>query len=626
MDWGALEAHFGAATRQIPSPAGDDAAIEWDYSRISRALGFSGSPSLDGMPFSGAAILGLRQEERSAARRRYFEWAELAGWRFLSVCAQPGVGVPDPLVYTLGEWLAGPDSLIFCRTKGVGRPPLGKRPRSAGCSIPLTPGERWAIAADRVRRRCRVAMAEKGLVLFIDGAEHLTPLSAGLLAHFLNAHRAWRGRLLARPARFYVALVASPSREPIVRDLLERLDVTGEIALQGGEEQGTDSPPALGVEEEHVLAALADAPVAISEDDVSALFGDSGKRICARFEEQGLVARRREAGLNVLVPTVPSTIRLLEPPPRVRRAILDRYRAHVRKGRDHVAFGASLLAFRLGERLRGVAHLSAAGPGEPLALSSIHFRELEEHLAAARTRLRCSDFALWFALNAHQRRYDCARELAQSLVARELRSQPDLARTVVHVLCVGRGHLDRALPDGFWSDLTSSRIDRSLLDATCILSDLFARMRLMPDKEILARFEVATLTCSRLSAERGAAQWRQLSADSSLVELLQALELRVAIYVATQLLPNTTLPNAARQMAALDVSKMDRTTPAYVLATLAFADVQVHALCSHPTCHGRNRTGALDLMRVTGNHHDALISLSAYFKQLKLRGVRLLLR
>ncbi|MHC4491112.1 MAG: hypothetical protein ACYTDU_05770, partial [Planctomycetota bacterium] len=143
-------------------------------------------------------------------------------------------------------------------------------------SIPLTPGERWLIATAHVRRRLRNEIAVRGLVLFVEEAHKLTPAALSLLAHLVRAHRAWQARMLARAAKAYVVLVTTPDRKAETLAMLERFDIQGPVPVRRARLR-KDAPsgpnPLLSVEEEHLLSALAAAPLALTEPDIAAVFG-----------------------------------------------------------------------------------------------------------------------------------------------------------------------------------------------------------------------------------------------------------------------------------------------------------------------------------------------------------------
>ncbi|MFQ5844741.1 MAG: hypothetical protein ACE5JG_07105, partial [Planctomycetota bacterium] len=301
----------------MPGPLGDD-AIEWDYSRISRALGLAGTPTLQELPHSGVAVLGLPDRQWSSVGERYRSWADQAGWTFVYASARPTVAVPDPVIYTLGRTVAGPDSLILGRSLNLRRPRVGRRFRSRGASFALTPGERWLMAANRVRRRCRQEAARKGLVVVVDSAHLLTASAAAVLAYLIEAHRAWKGRMLCRDAKAYVVFLAPPDHEQRVLDLLEAFGIRGDVASLGEAERPPPPPAAafVDVEEEHLLSALRDAPFALSSEDVRATFGRSALETCRRLRDQGLVAEEVQNGRSCWVETVQGReLSGLPPPP-----------------------------------------------------------------------------------------------------------------------------------------------------------------------------------------------------------------------------------------------------------------------------------------------------------------------
>ncbi|MCZ6571902.1 MAG: hypothetical protein O7C98_01910, partial [Planctomycetota bacterium] len=477
-----LGRHFQEATRCLPGPLGDD-AVEWDYSRVSRALGLAGTPTLDELPHSGAAVLGLPVGEWAATAEMYREWAQEAGWSFVHTSATPTVAVPDPVIYALGLGVAGPDSLIFGRALNRRCAFLGPRPRSEGMSIALTPGERWLIGADRVRRRCGQEAAGNGLLVVVEDAEHITPSAAAVLGYSIEAHRAWKGRMLSRDAKVYVVFVSTPEHEQRLLDLLEENDLRGDIRTVNG---SAPSPPFatygtdfVGVEEEHILGALRDAPFALSSMDVQAIFGRAGLETCRGLAERGYLAARVQNGLEYWVeaPRGRQIGRFDAPAARVRRAVLDRYALLARQGREWLRPGAALLAFRLGRRSLALGFVGRTGHAECALVPAALFGELDGHLEASREELRCYHFAAWFGMAAHRRRYAHAGALARDLTRIPLRTELDLTRTVIHILCAGRTHLDHALPSNFWTSLHSDTLDPSLLDATAILSDVFVRLR-----------------------------------------------------------------------------------------------------------------------------------------------------
>ena len=277
MVWKELEEHFRAATKQDPCEFGDD-AIEWDHSRYSRALGLVGDGSLMQRRRSGLALLSSEPVAWSRTAERYGRMAETMGWSLLRVSARPTVAVPDPVIHELGTAVAGHDGLIFMRS-GRGRRPrvLPGRARPAGASLPLRPADRWLIAADRVRRRVRNEVAERGLLLFVEDAHKLTASAMNVLAYFADAHCAWQARMLARDALIYIVLVTPPEHQDLVREMLKRFSL-GDGVLVAHElplRVASPRPNGLGVEEEYLHAALNVAPLALAEEDIASIFGDS---------------------------------------------------------------------------------------------------------------------------------------------------------------------------------------------------------------------------------------------------------------------------------------------------------------------------------------------------------------
>ncbi|MHC4817538.1 MAG: hypothetical protein ACYTF8_05755, partial [Planctomycetota bacterium] len=319
MEWRALEEHFRAATTQDPAPFGEE-AIEWDYSRYSRALGLTGQPGLDDLDHTGCALLVLPTRP---------------------------VMVPDPVVHGLGVAVAGPEGLIFARSGRQGPPALGARPRPAGMSIPLTPGERWLITTAHVRRRLRNEIAVRGLVLVVEEAHRLTPAALSLLAHLIRAHRAWQARMLARDAKAYVVLVTTPEHKAEMLAMLDRFDIQGPVPVRRDRVR-KDAPsipnPHLNVEEEHLFSALAAAPLALTEQDIAAVFGASAAATASRLAERDILRTRVEAGERCFIPNAAQLDGLADPPPRVLEALLDHYRQRLEHGHQHLRFAVATLA------------------------------------------------------------------------------------------------------------------------------------------------------------------------------------------------------------------------------------------------------------------------------------------
>ena len=130
MEWSILREQFEAATRQDRAPFGED-AIEWDYSRYSRALGLTGLPSLRALPVSSCAMIAASPAGWGKARNQFGGWAGDAGWTLLPVSARPLVSVPDAFVHSLGRAVAGPRAPLFFRDGRSGAPAQHARPRPA---------------------------------------------------------------------------------------------------------------------------------------------------------------------------------------------------------------------------------------------------------------------------------------------------------------------------------------------------------------------------------------------------------------------------------------------------------------------------------------------------------------
>jgi len=268
--WHELEHQFRAEAKQDAPPFGPG-VVEWDYSRYTRALGFGKAPGLDSLRRRACVVASGRYAFRDDAARHLKNWGEDIGWDFMRVSARPSTLVPDPVIYHLGIGITHPDSLIFCGAGQQGAPALGKRPRSPAMRIPLTATERWLIAADRVRRRLRTEIATRGLVLFIDDAEYLTPSALTTLSYLLDAQCAWKSHFLSSPAMVYVAFSLPAQHDEWFHETLARFnplatpfrvrESVGPLTLRQIAKE-----PNLTVEEEHVAAVLAEAEVALSVD------------------------------------------------------------------------------------------------------------------------------------------------------------------------------------------------------------------------------------------------------------------------------------------------------------------------------------------------------------------------
>ncbi|MEE8105737.1 MAG: sigma 54-interacting transcriptional regulator [Planctomycetota bacterium] len=616
MDRNALRDHVQAAARQLAPPLGEG-TIEWDYSRLSRALGLVGKPGLSDLPHGGVSVLELEAKEWDTSARVYEVWAAELGWGFTRLSARPTAVVPDPVVHSLGVAFAGSDSLIFARASRARRPRIGARKRSAGCSLPLAPGERWLIASDRVRRKCRATIAQRGQIVFIDSAEWLTGASVSNLSYLITAHTAWRNHMLSSPAKCYFVFAAPPGRARLVHAALEGFGITGDIG-------GTKRPFAarsragishrsLRVESEHILSALEESPFALGAKDVGALFGASGVQVCRELADSGFVLLRTEAGEECFVPNPAATVDLPEASDRVRRALFQHYRERRRRAHEHVTIGALVLALRMNDAPRAQACLGRIGCADAACMPHVLLEEIEQGVKRMGLSLRTADHAVLFAARAHLRDYAAVRERANEITATPIANHADLVRFVRIMLSVGRGHLDAAMPEGFWSSMTAPSLDPALADSTFILCELFAQARLMTIEEIEARFDVAKRALKNRSNAR---------VNRELAVMLKLVQHRVEAGI------------SARHVRRVEVDDSDvsldlaRTVivPAYVTTTALFAELQAREYSPRKPLPPEGRFACLSLMTAAPDLANHIVQLSSMSRSLIIRGRRFLLR
>ncbi|MFQ5843963.1 MAG: sigma-54-dependent transcriptional regulator, partial [Planctomycetota bacterium] len=270
--------------------------------------------------------------------------------------------------------------------------------------------------------------------------------------------------------------------------------------------------------------------------------------------------------------------------------------------------GASVLEFRMGERALALGHLGRTCHADCALVPTALLAELEGHLEASRPELRCHHYASWFAMAAHQRRYARAGSLASDLTRRPLRSNVDLVRTVVNVLCCGRTHLDHALPSGFWAGLHSNRLDPGLIDAVAILSELFARMRVMSLPEIEDRLAVARQALSTCGG-RGPG-----SKVGRLVDLLRVRAVAGHAYFASidHAGPGASLEDVDATL-DLDADGL----PSYFLGGLHFARQKIRELVGSPA--GDSRAVARELIAASGMPVDLVVQTNSLVDWLVLR-------
>jgi len=617
MEWRSLEEHYRAATTQDPAPFGED-AIEWDYSRYSRALGLTGQPGLDDLDHTGCALLVVPTRRWEAAARKYEGWAGQQDWSLVRLSARPTVMVPDPVVHGLGVAVAGHDGFVFARSGRQGSPALGARPRPPGMSIPLTPGERWLIATAHVRRRLRNEIAVRGLVLFVEEAHKLTPAALSLLAHVVRAHRAWQARMLARDAKAYVVLVTTPEHKTEMLAMLDRFDIQGPVPVRRDRIR-KDAPfgpdPHLNVEEEHLFSALAAAPLALTEQDIAAVFGTSAAATADRLAERDILRTRVEAGERCFVPNAAHLDGLADPPPRVLQALLDHYRRRLKRGHQHLGFAVAALAARLGQPLRAAAHINRASPADAATVPFDTYVELQPALTSVKDKLHASHIGTWVAMHAHQRYYDRANSVATDLTQCNIRTAREFHRTLLQILCMGRTHMDQAIPPDFWPGLKSRTLDASFVDAVCIFAELFARLRMMKPAEILQRYELAE-ECWGVARRQAESD----EAHSTLAQLMRMLRYRVDLVIRSQIQAGSLRIRRSRWATLRELPCV----PAYVRGTVAYA--RVLDFTRGVECRTDDRSFPLELVRTTGNPCDEHIQLGGWSTALFARGRGLLIR
>jgi len=623
MEWRALEEHFRIAATQDPGPFGEN-AFEWDHSRYARGIGLTAEPGVSDLPHRACAVLALPAARWDVAEAKYRAWAAERGWGLWRIGARPTVAVPDAVVYALGVRASGSDSLLFARAVPPVVPAMGRRQRSEAMSIALTPGERWLIATDRVRRRMRAEIAVRGLVLFVEEAEWLTPAGLALLAYLLDAHRAWQARMLSRPANVYVVLATPPEREGSVVRMLERFGLVGHPPVareRRRDEKGASgfSPPALrDIEEEYLYGALAAAPAALAEEDVRGVFGASAVDRCRAMAERGLFRVRTEAGETCYLPNPALPSDLAAPSPRAQRALAARYRQRSRRGHEHLALARAALSLDLGDPLRAVAAVArmpyTAGAFLPLR----SFEALEATLERARPRLRADHASAWFSLAAHQRTFDHARDLAQLIADRELRTWKEMLRVVEAVLCTGRMHLENCLPPDFWPRLKSRRLAGPFMDATCVLAEMFWRKRYLSDTDIRQRYEFACDCLARWERPRSA-WFERLERIVLLITYRGALQLTVPSRILSHGNP------AGEPQETLRTYVRKHQVAAYILASPAFAEAAMGYVCPPRSLDYRDRFVATALTSTTGQPEEMATVTVLTVSYLSSRGLRLLL-
>ncbi len=477
MDWPALERHFVRSTKQN-RPAVDN-AVEWDYSRYSRALGMTALPGLHQLPASSCALITGGTDTWDRVHERYRDWAGERGYRTVRVSAYPSMIVPDPVIAGIAEQIAGPDSLILARSGQQGEPALGKRPRSPGCSLAISPGERWLIAADRVRRRLRQETAIQGVIVQIDDAEKLTGNSLEMISYMVRAHTAWKDRMLSQDAKIYFVLATTPRHEDLLLRTLRRFQVCDLIIDRAPEPNPQD---ALSVEGEHVLEALVLCPVALRPKDCRELFGQSVARTLLSLLSSAYLRERTELGQSAYIPR-----------PDARRSNHERVASAVSRLLASLCRRRPRLRWVLAEiwRRRGIprrfrAALRAVPPSIELTMPI----DVEEQLDGTMedgTDPRVIVFRLAFAAACRKDHEACrqANLLLTCSYARE-----DTYAVVKRLVVLGASRAEDVLPEGFWPGFAAGvHQDRTAADTMAVLGELFHRGRLFALEQFAARTE-----------------------------------------------------------------------------------------------------------------------------------------
>ncbi|HEX5137782.1 MAG TPA: sigma 54-interacting transcriptional regulator [Planctomycetota bacterium] len=616
MEWRALEEHFREAGRQEPAPFGDG-AFEWDHSRYARALGLTGEPGAHDLPHRACVVAALPPGRWDAAEKRLQGLAEPRGWAVWRVSARPTVAVPDAVTYALGVRAIGPDAFSLRRAARPIRP-RDRRLQKEGLPFPLTTGERWLIATERVRRRMRTEIGTRGLVLFIEDAEWLTPAALALLMHLLDAERAWRARMLARAAHVYVVFAVAPGQETGVVRMLERFGLNGHppVLRERRRPVAGVMPPILrDAEEEYLFGALAAAPVALSEEDVRGLFGASAVDRCRAMVERDLLRLRVEAGQVCYIANLAVSATA---PMRALVAIAEGYRRKFRCGHEHLGLAAAAVDLMLGRAHRAVASVARMCHTAGALLPHRVFELLDAALERMRPKLKADHVAAWFSLAAHDRAYDHARELAGATTDRALRTWKELYRVVRVVLCTGRTHLDTCLPEDFWPRLKSQWIAGPFMDASCVLAELFWRKRYFSNDEIRQRYEFACDCFERGESEKPRGPWfGRLERVARLVIYRAALHLEV---------PTRILSTPSIWSPTLRTFLHREQLPAYLVAAAVFIETATNELCMPRSFSKTDRSFAMFLGASTGNPADLVVPIAMEGRRLWWRGLRLLLR
>ncbi len=316
MDWNGLHCRFLTATQQ-EAPPFEEPCVEWDYSRYARALGLTTVPGLHDLTHDSITVAVLPRARWAEARVRMGRWAAEAEWDFVPLSAWPDVVVPDPVIYGLGTQVAGHDAPLWFRAGQQGEP-VAHPQRAAGSSMAIHSCERWLIAADRVRRRVRDGLAERGKLIAVEHAELLTPSAISTLRYLVHAQTAWQARMLSAPAPCFVMLIVAPENEDRVRGDLRRFPFQGDPFVWRMHERPssvrTKNASVLSFEEESMMRALTSAPALLTARDLRAVFGDSCMRVVLSLVDRGILRTRCVRDTTVYEPE-PVWCDVLKPAP-----------------------------------------------------------------------------------------------------------------------------------------------------------------------------------------------------------------------------------------------------------------------------------------------------------------------
>jgi hypothetical protein len=140
---------------------------------------------------------------------------------------------------------------------------------------------------------------------------------------------------------------------------------------------------------------------------------------------------------------------------------------------------------------------------------------------------------------------------------------------------------------------------------------------MMKPAEILQRYEFAE-EC--LSASRPPV------GHTSLVHLVEMVRYRVAVSLRAHFYPHLLLPSFCGGSTTPRRLALEREIPAYVTATLAYAETLGRNHSDAPNFDRSDRSMGVDLVRCTGNPCDSRIQLGGWFAQLRIHGCGLIVR